>query len=101
MSARYLARSPRLAARTLGGEKVIMSADDSSLYVLNEVATALWDAADGRTTLEDIVERAVCARFEVDKETALRDAAELVAGLAARGILLVSEQPLPPGEEAQ
>jgi len=100
MSARYIARSPRLAARTLGGEKVIMSADDSSLYVLNEAATALWEAADGRTPLEEIVERAVCAQYEVDRATALRDAEELVAGLAAHGILQVSGQPLAGSEEA-
>jgi hypothetical protein len=94
VSARYLARGRRLAARTLGGEKVILSADDSRLFVLNEVGAAIWDAADGRTPLAAIVEQAVCAQFDVDAETAQRDAEEFVAALVEQKLLLSSEEPL-------
>ena len=46
-SKRYVARSKQLAARRLGAETMIMSGRDSTLFTLNEVATVIWEAADG------------------------------------------------------
>ena len=46
-SKQYVARSKEIAARRLGGETMIMSGRDSTLYTLNEVATVIWEAADG------------------------------------------------------
>jgi coenzyme PQQ synthesis protein D (PqqD) len=94
MSDRYIARSPRIAARKLGGEMIVMSAADSSLFTLNEVATAIWQSADGRTTLKNIVAHQVCAQFEVSEADAMRDAEEFVTQLAGHGILMVSNQPI-------
>ena len=98
MNDRYVARSTGVAARMLGGEMIIMSVADSTLYTLNEQASAIWEAADGVTPLRDIVDRAICQVFEVDPETAYRDAESLVTDLAARGILLLSETPILPRE---
>jgi hypothetical protein len=91
----YVARERRLAARKVAGEMVILSADDSSLYVLNEIGTLLWEAADGTTPLHEIVDRAICPSFEVDAETGLRDAREFLDDLSSHGILHVSETPFP------
>ena len=66
----FIAREERLAARRVAGEMVILSADDSSLYVLNELGTILWEAADGATPLHEIVRRVVCEEYEVDAEEA-------------------------------
>jgi len=95
MTRRYVARSTQIAARILGGEMMIMSARDSTLFTLNEVATVIWQAADGTTPLDEIVENKVCAAFDVERGIALKDAEVLVEELAARGILLVSDQPIP------
>jgi len=94
MSEVYIARSNRVAARVMGGEMVIMSAADSTLFNLSEVATLIWQAADGRTPLSEIVERRVCAEFDVTPEEARRDAEQFVAELARHGILRVSDQPI-------
>lgn len=94
MSARYVARSREIAARRLGDEYVVMSARDSTLFTLNEVASVIWEAADGVTPLADIVERAVCSAYEVDAAQALADAEELVEQLAGHGILQVSDEPI-------
>jgi len=94
MSATYIARSSAVAARRLGDEMVVMSAIDSTLFSLSDVAAVLWEAADGRTPLDRIVREHVCASYEVDNQTALRDAEEFVRALAAYGVLLVSEQPI-------
>jgi len=90
---KYIARSSAIAARLLGGEMMIMSAVDSTFFTLNEVATAIWQAADGRTPLSEIVKTRVCQDFDVDLETASHDAEHFVGELSAHGILLVSDQP--------
>jgi hypothetical protein len=97
MNAKYIARSSAIAARKLGDEMIVMSALDSTLFTLNEVATVIWQAADGRTPLSDIVSGTVCREFDVEPELAYRDAEALVDDLAGHGILLVSEEPIPSG----
>jgi len=42
MSPLYIARSTAVAARSLDGEMMIMSARDSTLFTLNPVGTAIW-----------------------------------------------------------
>jgi hypothetical protein len=91
----YVARSPRIAARKLGEEMLVMSAQGSTLFTLNPTATILWQAADGATPLDEIVESRICSEFEVQAEQAIRDAEALAKDLAKHGILLISEQPIP------
>ncbi len=90
----YVRRSASVAARMLGGEMMIMSGKDSTLFSLNSTASAIWNAADGVTPLDQIVERTICSEYEAEPAAALRDALELVQGLASEGILLVSDAPL-------
>jgi hypothetical protein len=73
---------------------MIMSAVDSTFFTLNEVATMIWQAADGRTPLSDIVANKICPEFEVDPDQAGRDVEQFVTDLSQHGILLVSEQPI-------
>jgi hypothetical protein len=90
----YVARSRSVAARKLGDEMLIMSGRDSTLFTLDEVATILWEAADGWRPLDEIVEEKICKEFEVERGEALQDAVALVEGLAEHGILLLSSEPL-------
>jgi hypothetical protein len=90
----YIARSSAVAARKLGNETIIMSAVDSMLFSLNETATVIWQAADGKTPLSEIVALHVCQEFSVEPEEAYRDAAELVEELARHGVLLLSDRPV-------
>lgn len=94
MSKLYIARSPRVAARSLDGEMMIMSERDSTLFTLNRTATLIWRAADGVTPLQEIVARRICPEFEVEADDALRDAETLVRELAGHGIVEVSEEPI-------
>ena len=92
-SGKYIRRGDHVAARMLAGEMMIMSIRDSSLFSLNETASAIWQAADGATGLREIVQRSIIARFDVDPETAYRDALEMVEGLAQHGILKITDGP--------
>jgi Coenzyme PQQ synthesis protein D (PqqD) len=98
VSDKYIARSKAVAARVLGGEMMIMSAVDSRLFSLSDVATVIWEAADGRTPLSEIVTQRVCTEFDVPADVAYRDAEALVEELATRGILSISNQPFADAE---
>jgi len=84
-------RGDKLAARKVGGEMVILSAEDSSMFLLNEVGTAIWEAADGRRSIQAIAD-VLCAEYDVDRATALADVTEFVESLAAAGILSVADE---------
>jgi Coenzyme PQQ synthesis protein D (PqqD) len=94
MSKLYIARNPRVAARSLDGEMMIMSSRDSTLFTLNKTATILWQSADGTTPLEEIVENRICVEFEVTPTEALADAQTLARELAGHEILQISEVPI-------
>jgi hypothetical protein len=91
---RYVSRSTAIAARVLGDETMVMSATNSTLFTLDEVATVIWEAADGATPLDEIVAKKVCAQFDITPEVALKDAEILVEQLAEHGLLLLSNQPI-------
>src|SRR5271157_742248 len=91
----YIARSSAIAARALAGEMMVMNSADSTFFTLNEVATAIFQAADGHTPLRDIVRDRVCEQFDIDLEQAQADAEQFVTELSRHGILIVSNQPLP------
>jgi Coenzyme PQQ synthesis protein D (PqqD) len=94
MDSEYIARGSAIAARKLGGEMMIMSATDSTFFSLNEVATVIWQAADGRTPLSELVVQTVCQQFEVEAEGAIRDASEFADELSRHPILAFSNQPI-------
>jgi hypothetical protein len=91
---RYVARSTAIAARVLGDETMVMSAVNSTLFTLDEVATVIWESADGATPLEDIVINKICAQYDIAPEVALKDAEGLVEGLAEHGLMVLSDQPI-------
>lgn len=93
---RYVSRSTAIAARVLGDETMVMSATTSTLFTLDEVATVIWEAADGATPLDEIVTKKVCTQFDITPEIALKDAEILVEQLVEHGLLLLSDQPIAP-----
>jgi Coenzyme PQQ synthesis protein D (PqqD) len=92
MNAVYPARSTQVAARMLGDETIIMSPRDATLFSLNGVGSLIWQAADGQTSLDRIVER-VSHEFDVSPEVALEDTASFLDELASHGILSLADQP--------
>lgn len=90
----YIAKNKSVAARALGDEVIIMSSANATLYTLNGVGRAIWESADGRTTLAKIIDHKVCDEFEVSRDEALRDAEQFVGELAAQGLLVTSEEPI-------
>jgi len=96
MTSPYIARHPMTAFRELGGEMIVISARDSRLFTLNEVAATIWNAADGANTLQDIVNSVVCAEYDVEPSSAAGAVERFVAELVEQGILVLSDRPIPP-----
>jgi len=90
----YISRGSEIAARMLGGCMMIMSARDSSLFSLNEIGSLIWNAADGSTSLDTIVQNLICSEFDVPFAEARADAEAFVSELAEHDILKVSDQPI-------
>lgn len=101
MSETYIARSSAIAARMLAGEMMVMNTMDSTFFTLNEVATAIWQAADGRTPLREIVRTRICEDFDIEPTRAQSDAEQFVADLSQHGILIVSDRPFGDVPEAR
>lgn len=85
--------NPKFKVRDMAGEHVIImpgregvdmtrviSLNDSSHYLWNELADREFDAADAAKLLTE--------RYEVDDATALRDAAAWIGKLSACGIFV-------------
>ena len=90
----YVARSTAIAARVMGDETMVMSAANSTLFTLDEVATVIWESADGVTPIEEIVTNKICTQYDITPEVALKDAQSLVEELAKHGLMLLSDKPI-------
>lgn len=98
---RYVARDTHVASRLMGGEMMIMSTRDSTLFTLNGVASVIWEAADGKTPLDEIVTDHICKEYDVSPEQAMTDAETLVEQLVSHGIMIVSDQQIAPRENSE
>jgi len=56
------------------------------VYTLSPVAARIWALLDGTRSI-DAVTAQICSEFEVDRETARHDVAELVTDLAGASLL--------------
>ena len=90
----YVARNPLASSRRLGDEILVMFAPNSTLFTLNEIASLIWEAADGVTPLDQVVANDICSTFDVGPESAFLDAEAVVKNLAACGVLLMSDRPM-------
>jgi coenzyme PQQ biosynthesis protein PqqD len=82
-------RNPQLAWREIDGEIVIISPEDSQVHELNETAALIWKRADGAQTVEEIA-ASLAAEYDVTRESAQQDVAELVALLAEKQLLMAA-----------
>ncbi|MEB3328106.1 MAG: PqqD family protein [Candidatus Sericytochromatia bacterium] len=80
------ALNPRIAARVVNGETLILTPHDSVLHTLNGVATRVWELLRKASTLGE-VGATLAAEYEVAPDEALADVVDLVAAMQAAGIL--------------
>ncbi|MHC5036142.1 MAG: PqqD family protein [Planctomycetota bacterium] len=79
-----------LAWREIEGKAVIMTASDSKLHTLNEVASDIWKLMENEISVREIV-GAILADYDVPQETAEKDVLTFLEKLADRKVISVEE----------
>lgn len=82
----------KTAHRIIDGEAVVVNLRDSTFHTLNSVATFIWQQADGKTSVKEIIKK-ICQEFEVDQDTAERDCLEFISKAVDKDMLLLSPHP--------
>lgn len=78
-------RSQDVVCRQVGSESILVPIRNhvgslESIFVLTPVAARIWSLIDGKTPVDAIVD-AVCAEYDVDRDTARADVDELLRSL--------------------
>src|SRR5262245_8592242 len=78
-------RSADVVSRKVGGESILVPIRQNVgnldfVYTLSAVAADVWAMLDEKHSLEAIID-AICADYDVDRETATTDVTDLVADL--------------------
>ena len=60
--------------------------DLDSIFPLNETALAVWEALDGKASLDEVIDR-LCRDYDVDRGRAAEDTDEIVRTLVEAGLL--------------
>lgn len=81
-------RNPQTAGRVIDGQAFIVTPDDNKLHTLNGAATQLWVLAAAKAITAEDAAGALCDEYEIDRETAEKDAAACLDDMVARQILV-------------
>lgn len=74
--------------RNYDGEVLIVREETSDVYMLNGVASHIWESVDGQATVEHIIS-SVCEQFEVEREVATKDVSEFLMDLIGKNLLKI------------
>ena len=89
-----MARGKTIATRALDAETMMMSATDSTLFTLNEVASVISKPTDGTMARREIVAHEVCTKYDVaydpDPQAEIRKLTERGVGILSWKLIPVS-----------
>ncbi|MEM9491971.1 MAG: PqqD family protein [Myxococcota bacterium] len=87
MSEQEFRRNPHTAGRIIDGLAFVVTPDNNKLHTLNTTATYLWELAKEGCTAAAAADHLV-SRYQVERDTALRDAEVCLRDLVVRQILI-------------
>lgn len=76
--------------RIIEGEAILVQVETGEVIHLNEVATEIWGAVDGKKTIAEIISH-ITASFEVKRDEAERDTFEFVNKLLDKSLVTLSK----------
>lgn len=90
---RYPVKNHKITAhRIIDGQAVVVNLKENAFNALNEVATRIWELADGRTQVKEIIDK-VYQEFEIDWEELKSDCLEFLNQMINKGLLTLSSYP--------
>jgi hypothetical protein len=84
---RSFTTSPKVLARVLDGEAVLLDLGGGTYFGLNEVGSTIWSALELGATREELVAKVV-ATYDVSLEVARADVLSLLDELREQGLIL-------------
>ena len=69
---RIFTKSPDLVEQVVDGESVVLDKAEGLIHQLNTTAAAIWQACDGKATVDDIAAQ-ISEQYEIDNELARAD----------------------------
>lgn len=93
---RVLRRSADVVCRQVGPESILVPVRGNVgnldfVYTLSPVAARIWTLLDGTRSLDEVAD-ILCSEYDVDRDTAAADVAELVASLTEAKLIAESAQ---------
>lgn len=84
-------RTPEVVCRRVGGESILVPLRQNVgnldfVYTLSAVAASVWELLDGNRSMDEIVD-AICAEYDVDRDTAAADVTALLADLSEAALI--------------
>ncbi len=86
-----VSRSSESIWRVIEGEVVILTPKNSTIHVLNEVGTRIWELIDEPIGVEELVSK-IISEYEVDEETVKNDMLGFLSSLAEIEVLNIWEE---------
>lgn len=93
---KYPMQNPETPTRTVRGQAIVITPEDSVLHTLNATGTFIWDQADGKRTLEAIVQ-ACLQTFDVSEDVVRQEAQEFIKKASERGLMELHDTPMAAG----
>ena len=92
---KYPRQNPDTPTRTIEGEAVVITPDDSQLHNLNATATLIWERSNGTRSLEEIFSE-MLETYEVEESELRADILDFIQESQSKGMLdlLESAKPL-------
>lgn len=89
----YVSQNKEIAYRVIEDEAVILTPEDGMLHNLNPVATVIFESADGKRKVGDIIKK-IIEEFDIEEKIAQRDCLNFVEDLVHKKMLILSSKPL-------
>jgi len=89
----YVSQNQEIAYRVIEDEAVVLTPEDGKLHSLNSVATRIFELANGKRRVKDIIGK-ICEEFDIEEKTAHRDCLNFVEDLVHKKMLILSSKPV-------
>ncbi len=82
-------RRPEIAWRVIEGEAVVVNPRSGSVFPLNPVATRLWELAEGKNTVEQMI-AVIAEEFDAPTDVLAKDAQTFFEDLSSKAMIDVT-----------
>lgn len=85
-----LINKKKIAYRIIDGEAVVLNLENGTFHTYNSLATFIWQQADGKTSIKDIIE-SVVREFEVDEKQCQEDCVGFIQELVEKELIILKD----------